>query len=154
MAWKWPCFSFLSNTTLFLTYCFVHSIAEEASRLLSVKPLQINFEKFTSGTSTYHELGSGLHSWCFFFSHLTTTKKSRKLTLYWEILQLWHACSRQADRLPGILTRLINQSWEFINENKKVRKQENTLSAKKVIKKKKKKKENTLSTRKATKKKR
>ena len=37
--------------------------------------------------------------------------------------------------------------WEFIKENKKVRKKKaNTLSTKKVIKKRKKKKENTLST--------
>jgi len=40
--------------------------------------------------------------------------------------------------------------WEFIKENKKVKKQENTLSTKKAIKKKKekKKKDNTLSTKK------
>ena len=46
--------------------------------------------------------------------------------------------------------------WEFIKENKKVRKQENTLSTKKAIKKKikKEKKENMLSTKKALKKKR
>ena len=39
--------------------------------------------------------------------------------------------------------------WEFIKENKKVRKQENTLSDKKAIKKKEKKKENMLSTKEA-----
>ena len=44
--------------------------------------------------------------------------------------------------------------WEFIKENKKVRKQEKTLSTKKAIKKKRKKKENTLLTKKAIKKKR
>ena len=43
--------------------------------------------------------------------------------------------------------------WEFIKENKKVRKQENTLSTKKAMKKKRKKKENTLSIKKAMKKK-
>ena len=42
--------------------------------------------------------------------------------------------------------------WEFIKENKKVRKQENTLSTRKATKEKKKEK-NTLSTKKATKKK-
>ena len=40
-----------------------------------------------------------------------------------------------------------------LKENKKVRKQENTLSTKKTIKKNREKKENTLSTKKATKKK-
>ena len=45
------------------------------------------------------------------------------------------------------------QRWEFIKENKKVRKQENTLSTKKEVKKKKKRKKNTLSTKNATKKK-
>ena len=44
------------------------------------------------------------------------------------------------------------QWWEFIKENKKVRKQENTLSTKR--KQKEKRKENTLSTKKAIKKKR
>ena len=43
--------------------------------------------------------------------------------------------------------------WEFIKENKKVRKQENTFTTKKASKKKRKKKENTLSTKKAIKKK-
>ena len=42
------------------------------------------------------------------------------------------------------------ERWEFIKENKTVRKQENTLSTKKVFKKKE--KENTLSTKKANKK--
>ena len=47
-----------------------------------------------------------------------------------------------------------NQLYLFIKENKKVRKQENTLSTKKAIKKKRKhKKENTFSTKRATKKK-
>ena len=48
--------------------------------------------------------------------------------------------------------RPVQKRWEFIEENKKVRKQENTLSTKKAIKKKK--KENTLSTKKAIKKRR
>ena len=48
---------------------------------------------------------------------------------------------------------LLFLRWEFIKEIKKVRKQENTLSTKKVIKKKRKKKENTLSTKKVIKKK-
>ena len=47
-----------------------------------------------------------------------------------------------------------NQPYLFIKENKKVRKQENTLSTKKAIKKKRKTKENTLSAKKAIKKKR
>ena len=39
----------------------------------------------------------------------------------------------------------LNQRWEFITENKKVRKQENNNSTKKAVKEnKKKKKENTL----------
>ena len=45
------------------------------------------------------------------------------------------------------------ERWEFKKENKRVRREENTLSTKKAIKKKRKKKENTLSTKKATKKK-
>ena len=57
----------------------------------------------------------------------------------------------------------IESGWEFIKENKKLRKQEKTLSTKKAIKKKEKndkvqkkekKKENTLSTKKVIKKKR
>ena len=46
------------------------------------------------------------------------------------------------------------QRWEFIKENKKIRKQEKKLSTKKATKKKEKKEENTLSTKKAIKKKR
>ena len=42
-------------------------------------------------------------------------------------------------------THILGLRWEFIKENKKVRKQENTLSTRKVIK-----KENMLSTKKAT----
>ena len=41
-----------------------------------------------------------------------------------------------------------NQRWEFIHENKKVKKKENPLSTKKAAKKKEKKKENTLSNKK------
>ena len=77
------------------------------------------------------------------------------------------------DRLQVAPPGAPGQRWEFIKENKKVRKQENTLSTKKVIKKKRKKtrsqprkrsrendngpekkKEDTLSTKKATKRKR
>ena len=46
------------------------------------------------------------------------------------------------------------QSWEFIKENKKVRKQENTISTKKATKKEKKERKKEKTTKKATKKKR